>query len=52
MADSKNGVPIALNVKKQGSADFLRDARDPKKPANANLRRYSLDLVQSGLPER
>lgn len=30
IADAYNGVPIALNVNKQGISEFLRDAKDPR----------------------
>ena len=30
IADAKSGVRIALNVNKQGTSEFLKDAKDPR----------------------
>jgi hypothetical protein len=37
IADAKSGVRLALNVKKQGSSEFLKDAKDPRPTAVPEL---------------
>jgi hypothetical protein len=37
IADGKSGVFVGLNVKKKGSAEFLRDEQDPKKTSEPEL---------------
>jgi hypothetical protein len=37
IADAESGVRIALNVKKQGTAEFLRDEKDPRKTSVPEL---------------
>jgi hypothetical protein len=37
IADAESGVRIALNVKKQGTAEFLRDDKDPRQTSVPEL---------------
>jgi hypothetical protein len=37
IADARSGVRLALNVRKKGSAELLRDARDPQKTSVPEL---------------
>ncbi len=37
IAEGKSGVPVGLNVKKEGSAEFLRDAKDPRQASVPEL---------------
>jgi hypothetical protein len=37
IADGKSGVRVGLNVKKEGSAEFLRDAKDPRQTSVPEL---------------
>ncbi len=37
IADAEGGVPIGINVKKQGTDQFLRDAKDPRQSSELEL---------------
>ena len=37
IADAEGGVPIGINVKKQGTDEFLRDAKDPRQSSELEL---------------
>ncbi len=37
IADAKGGVPIGINVKKEGTDQFLRDAKDPRQSSELEL---------------
>jgi Trypsin-like peptidase domain len=37
IADAEGGVPVGINVKRQGSAEFLRDAKDPRQTSELEL---------------
>jgi len=50
MADGKSGVFLGLNVKKKGSAEFLRDEQDPKKTSEPELAPTVLVTVKEPTP--
>lgn len=37
IADAEGGVPIGINVKKEGADEFLRDAKDPRQSSELEL---------------
>ena len=37
IADAEGGVPIGINVKKEGTDEFLRDAKDPRQSSELEL---------------
>jgi S1-C subfamily serine protease len=37
IADAEGGVPIGINVKKKGTDEFLRDAKDPRQSSELEL---------------
>ena len=37
IADAESGVPVGINVKKQGTSEFLRDAKDPRQTSELEL---------------
>ena len=37
IADAESGVPIGINVKKHGTSEFLRDAKDPRQTSELEL---------------
>jgi hypothetical protein len=37
IADAKDGVPIGINVKREGTEKFLRDAKDPRQSSELEL---------------
>ena len=37
IADAKDGVPIGINVKSEGTEQFLRDAKDPRQSSEPEL---------------
>jgi hypothetical protein len=50
IADAESGVRIALNVKKQGTAEFLRDAKDPRQTSVPELAPTAWVTVQEPTP--
>jgi hypothetical protein len=50
MADGTSGVFLGLNVKKKGSAEFLRDEQDPKKTSEPELAPTVLVTVKESTP--
>lgn len=50
IANSKGGVPIALNVKKANSTEFLRDPRDPRQTADPEIAPTAWVTVQETTP--
>jgi hypothetical protein len=37
IADAEGGVPIGINIKKEGTDEFLRDAKDPRQSSELEL---------------
>jgi hypothetical protein len=37
IADAESGVPVGINVKKAGTSEFLRDAKDPRQTSELEL---------------
>jgi hypothetical protein len=50
IADAESGVRIALNVKKQGTAEFLRDDKDPRQTSVPELAPTAWVTVKEATP--
>lgn len=50
IADAESGVRIALNVKKQGTTEFLRDKKDPRQTSVPELAPTAWVTVQEPTP--